>query len=175
LTHGTQRLKPDLVIVKLGVAYIVDVTVAYDHPSVFNRAAEEKVRKYGVLTPEDMPSDLGEISRLEVVPVVLGARGGWRSSNSKINKILGISHSFAKINIIRTIKASLLMLRLHSSLQTSRNGNFGNNALTLTSRSALRRRNLVVCNNQLNVCSSSVGVVNADVLTYAVTAPGQSR
>ena len=171
MTHGTQRLKPDLVIVKLGVAYIVDVTVAYDHPSVFNRAAEEKIRKYGVLTPEDMPSDLGEISRLEVVPVVLGARGGWRSSNSKINKILGISHSFAKVNIIRVIKVSLLMLRLHISLQTSRNGN-GNNALTLTSRSALRRRNLVVCGNQLNVCSS---VVNADVLTYAVTAPGQSR
>ncbi|KAK2701432.1 hypothetical protein QYM36_019923 [Artemia franciscana] len=45
LTNGTQQLKPDLVIYKEGVAYMVDLTVAYDHPEVFKRAAEEKVRK----------------------------------------------------------------------------------------------------------------------------------
>ena len=169
MTHSTQRLKPDLVIVKLGVPYIVGVMVAYNHPMVFNRAAEEKIQKYGVLTPEDMPPDLGEVSSLEVVPVVLGARGGWRRANSRIKKILGISHSFAKINIIRVIKASLLMLRLHGSLQNSRNGK-GNYVLTLTS-SSISRRNRVAWSNQLNVYS----LLNIDGLTSAATAAGQSR
>jgi len=75
LTNRTQQLKPDLIIVKEGVAYVVDVTVAYDHPEVFKKAAEEKVRKYCVLTPEDIPG-LGEIKAVEVIPVVLGGRGG---------------------------------------------------------------------------------------------------
>ncbi|KAK2705118.1 hypothetical protein QYM36_017230 [Artemia franciscana] len=60
LKKGTQRLKPDLIIVQEGVAYVVDVTVAYDHPEMFKRAAEEKVRKYSALTPSDIPG-LGEI------------------------------------------------------------------------------------------------------------------
>ncbi|KAK2721324.1 hypothetical protein QYM36_003564 [Artemia franciscana] len=128
LTKGTQRLKPDLIIVKEEVAFVVDVTVAYDHPEVFKRAAEEKVqRKYSVLTPSDIPG-LGEVKAVEVIPIVLGAGGGWRRANSKLDKVLKLPRSFAKINIIRTIKESITMLRLHSSLQrrNSRNGNTNN-------------------------------------------------
>ncbi|KAK2726532.1 hypothetical protein QYM36_000834 [Artemia franciscana] len=127
LTKGTQCLKPDLIIVKEEVAYVVDVTVAYDDPEVFKRAAEEKVRKYSVLTPSDIPG-LGKVKAVEVIPIVLGARGGWRRANSKLDKVLKLPRSFAKINIIRTIKESITMLRLHSSLQrrNSRNGNTNN-------------------------------------------------
>ncbi|KAK2713563.1 hypothetical protein QYM36_009442 [Artemia franciscana] len=35
LTNRTQQLKPDLIIVQEGVAFVVDVTVAYDHSEVF--------------------------------------------------------------------------------------------------------------------------------------------
>ena len=134
LRHGTQRLKPDIIIKsKEGVAYVVDVTVAYDHPEVFERAAKEKVRKYSALTPGDI-TGLGEVKGIEVIPIVLGARGGWRRVNSKLDRVLNLPRSFAKINILRKIKESISMLRLHSSLQSqnSRNGNT-NNALSLIS------------------------------------------
>jgi len=92
-TNGTQWLQPDLVIYKEGVAYVVDVTVAYDHNEVFKRAAEEKVRKYSVLTPGDIPG-LGEMKTVEVIPIVLGTLGGWRTK-SKLNKVLKLPRSFA--------------------------------------------------------------------------------
>ncbi|KAK2703594.1 hypothetical protein QYM36_017995 [Artemia franciscana] len=142
---------PDLIIVKEGVAYVVDVTFAYDHPEVFKRAAEEKVRKYSALTPGDIPG-LGEIKAVEVIPIVLGARGGWRRANTKLDKVLKLPRSFAKINIIQTIKESIIMLRLHSSLQR-RNSRYGNTNNTQSRISSMNGMNVGI--NGMNVGPAS--------------------
>ncbi|KAK2704435.1 hypothetical protein QYM36_016734 [Artemia franciscana] len=153
-SYRIDELKPDLVIVKQGVACVVDVTVSYDYPLVFKRATEEKARKYGVLTAKDI-SGLGGISSVEVIPIVLGSCGRWRHANSKFDKILGLPQSFAEANIIRVIKASLLILRLHISLQSrnSRSGN-SNNALTLTSSTIRRSNRVVLCNKEIKGLNS---------------------
>ena len=128
--------------------------MSYDYPLVFKRATEEKARKYGVLTAKDI-SGLGGISSVEVIPIVLGSCGRWRHANSKFDKILGLPQSFAEANIIRVIKASLLILRLHISLQSrnSRSGN-SNNALTLTSSTIRRSNRVVLCNKEIKGLNS---------------------
>ena len=114
-----------------------------------NELLKKKYESRACLTPRDIPG-LGEIKAVEVIHIVLGGRGGWRRANSKLDKVLKLSRSFAKIHVIRTIKESIIMLRLHSSLQR-RNSRYGNTNNALSRISSMNGMN----DNRMNVGPAS--------------------
>ncbi|NWI94665.1 PO24 protein, partial [Pitta sordida] len=88
--------KPDLIFVKDGKAYVVDVTVWYEYyRSLFNNkmkvAANEKVKKY-----EHLHQQVRELTSARDVTFVgfpLGARGKGCSRNFELLSVLGLSKS----------------------------------------------------------------------------------
>ncbi|NXM44857.1 PO22 protein, partial [Gymnorhina tibicen] len=87
--------KPDLIFVKEGKAFVVDVTVRYEHNnSSLKEAAAEKARKYQRLLPQicDLTNATAvEFVAVEFVGFPLGAQGKWHEKNAELLQALGLS------------------------------------------------------------------------------------
>ncbi|TRZ23931.1 hypothetical protein HGM15179_003202 [Zosterops borbonicus] len=82
--------KPDLILVKGNKAFVVDVTVRYEHNNLsLKEAATEKAKKYQGLLLQ--MKELTNTEAVEFVGFPLGARGKWFEKNSKLLLALGLS------------------------------------------------------------------------------------
>lgn len=82
--------KPDLVFVKENKAFVVDVTVRYEHiKSSLKDAADEKVKKYQCLLP--YITELTNAADIEFIGFLVGAWGKWYPKNSKLLSALDLS------------------------------------------------------------------------------------
>ena len=111
--HG-RKLRPDLVLIKNGVALLVDATVRYemDEGSLY-KAAKEKESKYGVLSKVVMQEH--NVTSVRVFGFPIGARGLWHPPNYALLRVMGIGRTaarkWAKITCERVILGSLKILR----------------------------------------------------------------
>lgn len=82
--------KPDLIFVKEGKAFMVDVTVRYEHSNTLLKdAAVEKAKKYQCLLKQIQ--DLTNAADIEFVGFPIGVWGKWHDKNSELLSALGLS------------------------------------------------------------------------------------
>ncbi|KFW88294.1 hypothetical protein N305_00167, partial [Manacus vitellinus] len=89
---NNELYKPDLIFVKDDKAYVVDVTVRYEHSKKnLEIAAKEKAKKYQHL--EKQIQDLTNATKVSFFGFPVGARGKWYDKNFELLSALGLSKS----------------------------------------------------------------------------------
>ncbi|GBM27409.1 hypothetical protein AVEN_250436-1 [Araneus ventricosus] len=74
------NLRPDIVMKLDNKIFIVDITRPFENRlEVFEKAKQEKLRKYSALIGHFLP----QASSVEIVPIVVGALGAWDPANDK--------------------------------------------------------------------------------------------
>lgn len=108
-------LRPDLVILTRGIAWVVDVTVRFEQGDSLKEAIREKKEKYETFS-EAIRRDI-KAEEVTVLPIVLGARGGFINETKRNLSLLGISSREKKERIIiGVIKRSVGIIRAHCDL-----------------------------------------------------------
>ncbi|KAJ8674675.1 hypothetical protein QAD02_010461 [Eretmocerus hayati] len=106
LDNGTM-FKPDLVTrVNESTAQIVDVTLRFERSNSLTVAANEKQAKYNNIIPM-VKRQLG-VSKVEVIPLAIGSRGGlprWVEGNMK------------RVGMRRSDSMTVVMIALRSSIE----------------------------------------------------------
>ncbi|KAF6216746.1 hypothetical protein GE061_001095 [Apolygus lucorum] len=83
------RLKPDLIIVRNDVAYIIDVAITCNEDTYpMGRVFNNKMDKYGATTVKEVIMELTGMQRVEMVPAILTWRGLWLEKSAKMLKRL---------------------------------------------------------------------------------------
>lgn len=79
------NLRPDLVLVKNNICYIIDVTVPFENRmEAFKTAREMKMNKYSPLA-ESIKHRYADV---KIGPIVVGALGSWDPNNNKFLTVL---------------------------------------------------------------------------------------
>ncbi|GBO37569.1 Retrovirus-related Pol polyprotein from type-1 retrotransposable element R2 [Araneus ventricosus] len=100
----SHNLRPDIVLKLDNKIYIIDVVCPFENRlEGFERAKQEKLRKYSVLIEHLLP----QASAVEIVPIVVGALGAWDPANEKfLMKIMSKSYlkTFSKLCVSDNIR-----------------------------------------------------------------------
>jgi hypothetical protein len=107
LKVGGNLLKPDLVDKNEELILVVDVTVHYENKDYLSKAEKEKVDK-------NLPclkhlKEKFNISRGEVLPVVLSTRGAITPNTENNLKLMGISKREIKTILMNILRSSIEM------------------------------------------------------------------
>jgi len=80
VTNG-ERYVPDFIVVQGDLAHVIETTVDWEYGDAMQRAYELKKSKYDKEDIKEKIQQMYRTSSVTVWPYVLGARGGWLSSN----------------------------------------------------------------------------------------------
>ena len=80
VTNG-ERYVPDFIVVQGDLAHVIETTVSCEYGDAMQRAYELKKSKYDKEDIKEKIQQMYRTSSVTVWPYVLGARGGWLSSN----------------------------------------------------------------------------------------------
>ncbi|KAJ4437905.1 hypothetical protein ANN_13844 [Periplaneta americana] len=119
-TQGSVR-RIDIIAIKNNSAYIFDPTIRFEtHADQPHEVDSEKKRIYEPTIP--FYKDKYSLSHIDVIGLMVGARGTIPSFFANKCKNLGLTHSIVKEIAISALKGSVQILRNH--LYGSGNGNF---------------------------------------------------
>lgn len=119
-TQGSVR-RIDIIAIKNNSAYILDPTIRFEtHADQPHEVDSEKKRIYEPTIP--FYKDKYSLSHIDVIGLMVGARGTIPSFFVNKCKNLGLTHSIVKEIAISALKGSVQILRNH--LYGSDNGNF---------------------------------------------------
>ncbi|KAJ4450711.1 hypothetical protein ANN_02141 [Periplaneta americana] len=119
-TQGSVR-RIDIIAIKNNSAYILDPTIRFEtHADQPHEVDSEKKRIYEPTIP--FYEDKYSLSHIDVIGLMVGARGTIPSFFANKCKNLGLTHSIVKEIAISAHKRSVQILRNH--LYGSDNGNF---------------------------------------------------
>ena len=119
-TQGSVR-RIDIIAIKNNSAYILDPTIRFEtHADQPHEVDSEKKRIYEPTIP--FYKDKYSLSHIDVIGLMVGARGTIPSFFANKCKNLGLTHSIVKEIAISALKGSVQILRNH--LYGSDNGNF---------------------------------------------------
>ncbi|CAL7932903.1 unnamed protein product [Xylocopa violacea] len=95
------RYIPDIIAIKNSTAYVIETTVAYESkPISMSNAYRIKKQKYDTPDLVRKIKDTYNVSKVKVMPFVVGARGCWLETNDEVIKEFKLSHKLK--NIIST-------------------------------------------------------------------------
>lgn len=98
LNTKTDRYVPDLICVKDDTAYVLDTTVAYETKLVsLGNAYKIKKQKYESNDLINKIKTEYRVSKVQVMPFVIGARGSWAVGNDTIVDTFKLPKSFRSI------------------------------------------------------------------------------
>ncbi|KAJ4440121.1 hypothetical protein ANN_08258 [Periplaneta americana] len=123
-TQGSVR-RIDIIVIKNNSAYILDPTIRFEtHADQPHEVDSEKKRIYEPTIP--FYKDKYSLSHIDMIGLMVGARGTIPSFFANKCKNLGLTHSTVKEIAISALKGSVHILRDH--LYGSDNGNFNRSA-----------------------------------------------
>ncbi|KAJ8675850.1 hypothetical protein QAD02_011636 [Eretmocerus hayati] len=106
LTDG-ERSRPDFVVMNESLAQIIDIAVIFEKGDRLKEVAAGKIRKYSCLKSR-IKNQL-HVSKVEILPIVLGMRGAVPSETAEILRRLGFSPGDVTTMAMICIRSSLEM------------------------------------------------------------------
>lgn len=116
LFEGDDRpIRPDLVIITPGKAFVVAITVRFEQENSISEAAEEKTTKYRAIL-DSVKHDMG-VEEVEIMPIVFGSRSGFPNATQRCLSKLGITSKYDWRQMMKEVLESTVSIaRSHVDL-----------------------------------------------------------
>ena len=108
IQHNGVTLKPDLIVSRGDVRFVVDVTVRFEDLDMGTSAAQEKMDKYACLS-----SYFTDGKSFSVKPVVLGSRGALLKETKSFFRKVALSSFIQKRISLLALSSSIEILNCH--------------------------------------------------------------
>lgn len=110
-----EPLRPDLVIKTPGRAWVVDVSIRFEQGDSLREASREKSNKYEAIRMS--VCETFGVEEFMVMPVIIGARGGFPKETQRNLALLGISSEKELTQVMRDVLRSTISIgRSHLDL-----------------------------------------------------------